>query len=128
MRKKAFTLAEVVIGIFLLGIIIITITSVFISGLSAAKKSGKKVTNISLAEGMLNRIMFMNYSEISTGTFNGSQKPPTSQTVINGVKFPPSPYPFEIPGSTGGKGGTVYFYKVTVHDVTGTGGKVKVSL
>lgn len=117
MRKKAFTLAEVVLGIFLLGIIIVTITSVFIGGLSAAKKAGKKVANISLAEGMLNRIMFMNYSDIKTGTF-----PPDSQTVVNGIHFPPSPYPSETLGSTGG---TVYFYKVEVDNVPGSNNNLK---
>lgn len=126
LRKKAFTLAEVVLGIFLLGIVIITITSVFIGGLSAAKKAGKKVTNITLAEGMLNRIMFMNYSDIppapSLLTFDGSTKPPTTQTVKGSIKFPPSPYPFETPGETGG---TVYFYTVEVEDVTGTSQRLK---
>ncbi|MEQ8187378.1 MAG: type II secretion system protein [Candidatus Eremiobacterota bacterium] len=118
MRKRAFTLAEVVLGIFLLGIIIVTITSVFIGGLSAAKKSGKKVTNIVLAERMLNRIMLMDYDDIKTGTFDGTINPPTGN-------FPPTPYPSEIPGSSGGKGGTVYFYKVTVTEVAGTSSKLK---
>lgn len=116
MRKKAFTLAEVVIGIFLLGIIIVTITSVFISGLSAAKKSGKKVTNIVLAERMLSIIMLMDYDDIKTGTFNGGTDPQVDN-------FPPSPYPSEIPGVS--KGGTVYVYTVKVSDVTGTGSKLK---
>jgi len=116
LRKKAFTLAEVVLGIFLLGIIIVTITSVFIGGLSAAKKSGKKVTNIVLAERMLNRIMLMDYGDIKTGTFIGKTTPPSGN-------FPPPPYPSEIPG--GGKSGTVYVYNVTVSDVAVTGGKLK---
>lgn len=124
MRKKAFTLAEVVLGIFLLGIVIVTISSVFIGGLSAAKKAGKKVANISLAEGMLNRIMFMTYSDINTGTFDGSKKPfdPQKDDDGNGIMFPPSPYPSETLGSTGG---TVYFYKITVNDVPGTNNNLK---
>ncbi len=122
--KKGFTLAEVVIGIFLLGIIIVSISSVFISGLSASKKTAKKVTDINLAEGILNKIMLMTYTDVEVGIFDGS-KPSFDQATDsdnNGIKFPPSPYPSETLSDTGG---TVYFYKVKVSYVPGTGNRLK---
>ncbi|MEQ8224793.1 MAG: hypothetical protein ABRQ37_20915 [Candidatus Eremiobacterota bacterium] len=122
--KKGFTLAEVILGIFLLGIIIISISSVFISGISASKKTAKKVTNINLAEGMLNKIMLMTYTDVEVRSYDGS-KPSFDQatdTDNNGIKFPPSPYPSE---TLSDGGGTVYFYKVTVAYVPQTGNRVK---
>lgn len=122
--KKAFTLAEVILGIFLLGIIIVSISSVFISGLSASKKTAKKVTNINLAEGMLNKIMLMTYTDVEAGTYDGS-KPSfdaAKDSDNNGIKFPPGPYPSE---TLTGTGGTVYFYIVKVSYVPGTDNRLK---
>jgi len=113
--KKGFTLAEVVVGIFILAFLLVTITGVFLGGLSGAKKAEKRITAVNLAESMLDNIILMPYDDVIPGNY-----PPDPVVTLAAGVFPPIPYP-EI--SVGG--GTIYEYRVKVEDVSGSGGKLK---
>lgn len=117
---KGFTLAEIMLGMFLLGIVLVTVTGVFVSGLSGARKAQKKIITLNLAESMLDSILLMDYSDIDAS-------PAPSTKIYDGIKaspdppsgnFPPLPYP--VSSTAGGK----VKYKITVTEM-GTGSKIK---
>ncbi|MEQ8223581.1 MAG: hypothetical protein ABRQ37_14815 [Candidatus Eremiobacterota bacterium] len=112
-RKKAFTLSELIIGLGLLALILLTVIGVFTGGLCGAKKSDRKITAVTLAESMIDTIMLMSYNEIPYGSYPPSVDP--------AGKFPPSPYPEEPSNDFKGK----YIYSVIVKDIPGTGGNLK---
>jgi len=112
-HKKAFTLSELIIGLGLLALILLTVIGVFTGGLCGARKTDKKITAITLAESMIDTIMLMSYNEIANGIYPPSVDP--------AGKFPPSPYPEEPSNDLKGK----YVYSVIVKDVPGTDGNLK---
>ncbi|HPZ08197.1 MAG TPA: hypothetical protein PL110_08790 [Candidatus Eremiobacteraeota bacterium] len=113
-EKSGFTLSEVVIGVFLLGLVLVTITGVFVGGLSGAKKAQKKILAINLAEAMVDSIMLMKYTDVdlSSSPYDGTLSTPTAQTDDdgNGIIFPPSPYPQEKAG------GGIARYKIEIKE------------
>lgn len=113
---KGFTLAEIMLAMFLLGIVMVTVTGVFISGLSGARKAQKKIITLNLAESMLDSILLMDYSDIDEGIYNGT----TTKSNVDGdtILFPPDPSPQDIESKTGA------IYKISVEE-KGTGAKIK---
>ncbi|MEQ8190824.1 MAG: prepilin-type N-terminal cleavage/methylation domain-containing protein [Candidatus Eremiobacterota bacterium] len=103
---KGFTLAEIMLAMFLLGIVMVTVTGVFVSGLSGARKAQKKIITLNLAESMLDSILLMDYSDIDAGTYNGT----TTKSNIDGdaILFPPDPSAQDIESKIGA------IYKITV--------------
>jgi type II secretory pathway pseudopilin PulG len=113
---RGFTLAEIMLGMFLLGIVLVTVTGVFVSGLSGARKAQKKIITINLAEGMLDSILLLDYSNVTIGDYDGTKSTPDPKVG----NFPPDPYPQD--SSTVGK----VKYKVSVLEKgPGTGTKIK---
>ncbi|MEQ8224933.1 MAG: type II secretion system protein [Candidatus Eremiobacterota bacterium] len=115
---KGFTLAEIMLAMFLLGIVMVTVTGVFVSGLSGARKAQKKIITLNLAESMLDTILLMDYSDIDIHSYDGTT--PTTRTDEDGdtILFPPEPYPKDTAGKTGA------IYKVSVEE-KGSGAKIK---
>ncbi len=117
---KGFTLAEIMLGMFLLGIVLVTVTGVFVSGLSGARKAQKKIITLNLAESMLDSILLMDYSSIdaiaapSSKIYDGTKPSPDPPSG----NFPPAPYP--VSSIAGGKAK----YKITSAEM-GTGAKIK---
>ena len=117
---KGFTLAEIMLGMFLLGIVLVTVTGVFVSGLSGARKAQKKIITLNLAESMLDSILLMDYSDIDFHSYDGTtaKTDDDSDTIL----FPPDPYPKDTVGKTGAtykvyveeKGSTAKIKKITV--------------
>lgn len=108
---KGFTLAEIMLAMFLLGIVLVTVTGVFVSGLSGARKAQKKIITLNLAESMLDSILLMDYANIKPGIFNE----PDAKVGI----FPPAPYLDTSPGK-------IEKYRITVLEIgPGTGTKIK---
>ena len=114
-RYRGFSLAEVVAGMFLLAFLLVTISGVFIGGLSGSKKAEKRVVAVNLAESMLDNIMLMPYDEVLAGTY-----PPDPAVTVASGDFPPSPYPETTAG-----GSSKYKYEVQVSDISGSGGNLK---
>jgi len=115
--KKGFTLPETLFGIVILGLLMVVVCGVFIKGLAASKKSGKKVTGLILASTMLDNIILMKYSNIHEGVFDGTIPSPCITNPDTSV-FPPPPYPYERDAS-GNK--VNYFYRVEVKPYGGSG-------
>jgi len=119
-NNRGFSLAEAVVGILILGILLVLVSGVFISGLASSSKTEKKVKNVILAECMMDNIMIMRYSHVKDGFFDGTV-PDSPIPNPDGPPFPPAPYPFEI-DPAGNE--TNYYYQVK-SEYVGTSGTLR---
>lgn len=124
-KKKAFSLAEILWAVALLGVVIVTITGVFTGIFISSKKNDKLISAISLATKEKEYIKLMGSSDIpvsaSEQTFDGK----ISSSVDpdgNGVFFPPYPaHPAPLYLTVNG---VKYYYKITTSYVPSTGDKL----
>jgi len=88
--KKAFSLVEVLLGVVLLSIIIITVTGIFTGVLVSSKKSTKFIVATNLAEKQIEYIKLMGGGDIPVNmTFDGAAQ--QAELIHDDVYFPPLP-------------------------------------
>jgi type II secretory pathway pseudopilin PulG len=122
--KKAFSLIEIIWGVLILAIIIVTVTGIFTGILVSTKKNEKVVVATSLAQRQLEYIKLMGVSDIPTPLpLEIDGRLASGKTVLcNSKYFPPYPdshgQPTVLRESVDG---STYYYDLKVKDVPGTG-------
>ncbi|MEQ8169441.1 MAG: type II secretion system protein [Candidatus Eremiobacterota bacterium] len=126
--KKAFSLIEVIWGVLILSIIIVSVTGIFTGILVSTKKSEKLVVATNLAQKQLEYIKLMGFSDIPTslpmdldGRNNGVKATGTSGHYFPAFPVPPEPLREVVDGVT-------YYYRIQVKDLSGVPGRGLVSI
>jgi type II secretory pathway pseudopilin PulG len=121
--KKAFSLIEVIWGVLILAIIIVTVTGIFTGILVSTKKSEKLVVATNLAQKQLEYIKLMGFTVIPPrpvdidGRNNGVTATGSAGKYFPSFPEPPAPLREVVDGIT-------YYYRIQAKDINGTGSKL----
>lgn len=119
--KKGFSLAEVIWGVLILSIIIVTVTGIFTGILVSSKKSNKFVVATGLAEKQIEYIKLMGGGDIPVDTsYDGAVQ--QGDLIHDDVYFPP--YPLQPAFLKETVDGITYYYKIDTAFVPDTGDRL----
>jgi len=125
--KKAFSLIEVIWGVLILSIIIVSVTGIFTGILVSTKKSEKLVVATNLAQKQLEYIKLMGFSDIPASLpvdLDGSKGNTATGTpghYFPAFPVPPAPLKEDVDGVT-------YYYRIQAKDISGTGNLVSITV